>query len=529
MKYNIYIGFDSRNYGQKMAAKVCEESIYKTTNIKKEDLNINFLVLKDLIKKGQYYRDVDPLASTEFTISRFLVPYLNGFKGWALFCDSDFLYRCDIKNIFNYIKKNKDKAVCVVKHPRKLQKSGTKMNGIIQSAYPRKNWSSLMLFNCSHPSTKNLTLQNVNEKSPKYLHRFEWCKSSEIGNINVKYNFLADNYISLELNKKYKGKKHTVKKPCAIHYTDGGPWHIGTLDGDYGDLWLNYLTSKEKNKLDTEICNKMHKKKCSQKEILNVRKKTVKNSVRNVNTISKKKNGGGAGNQLIGFNNSLNKINTLNFYNDPYPHIVIENFLESDLFQDLRNNFPDNGFNSNNHIDSVHKDDNTRFVLKLNNLEDCQDFHQSYKIIYSLFSSREYLDKVSKLFQKKIPKSRTEMQIIKDKSNYKITPHCDTHLQRHKYLTSLFYLPDDNISEDLGTELYIPDKDGEIDGTGGHYDLQDPTGYPKKFKLIKKVKYRPNTLLIFMPEHQVSWHGVSQIKLKNGLRKTLQIFQKVKK
>ena len=48
MKYNIYIGFDSRNYGQKMAAKVCEESIYKTTKIKKEDLNINFLVLKDL-------------------------------------------------------------------------------------------------------------------------------------------------------------------------------------------------------------------------------------------------------------------------------------------------------------------------------------------------------------------------------------------------------------------------------------------------------------------------------------------------
>ena len=92
MKYNIFIGYDSRNYAQKLSARVCEKSIYKTTSLNKNDLNINFLVLKDLIKKGYYYREVDPLASTEFTISRFLVPFLNNFEGWALFCDCDLLY-----------------------------------------------------------------------------------------------------------------------------------------------------------------------------------------------------------------------------------------------------------------------------------------------------------------------------------------------------------------------------------------------------------------------------------------------------
>jgi hypothetical protein len=232
-------------------------------------------------------------------------------------------------------------------------------------------------------------------------------------------------------------------------------------------------------------------------------------------------------NYEIIFENCLNKIDNVHLYNDPFPHIIIENFIDNNLFQQLRTNFPDNNFIFEKHSDSLYKKTFTRSMIKINNKNNLDKLHTSYKKIYSFFSSKKYINQVSKIFQKKIPKSITEMQIIKDKNNYRITPHCDTYLERNKYLTSLLYLPDDNISTDLGTELYISDKNGKIDGTHGYYDRTDPQNYPKKFTLVKKIEYKPNTLLIFIPEYQVTWHGVSRINInKNNIRKTLQIFQK---
>ena len=77
--------------------------------------------------------------------------------------------------------------------------------------YPKKNWSSLMLFNCSHPSIKNLNINNINTKQPAWLHRMEWCKENEIGEIDKKYNYLVGYY-----------NDNNFK---ALHYTDGGPWY----------------------------------------------------------------------------------------------------------------------------------------------------------------------------------------------------------------------------------------------------------------------------------------------------------------
>lgn len=229
---NIFIGFDSSNYGQQLAHNVCKRSIQKIN----KTIKINTLVKRELeIKK--IYKRIDNTGATEFTYTRFLVPYLCGYKGWALFCDSDFLWLKDPTEIIeNY---DKNIAVYCVQHNYTQCNGKLKMDGQQQEWYPRKNWSSLMLFNCEHPSIIiNLTPENVNIKSPSWLHRMEWCKDNEIGNINKKYNYLVDYYNDMDIN-----------EIGALHFTDGGPWHPLYKNVSFGEYWLEYLTEEEKQKL----------------------------------------------------------------------------------------------------------------------------------------------------------------------------------------------------------------------------------------------------------------------------------------
>ena len=181
-----------------------------------------FSKLDELIDKGYYYREVDPLASTEFTYSRFLVPYLNDYKGVAIFCDSDFLWRCDIDEVLGFY--NEKYAVSCVQHDY-TPKSDTKMDGAVQTVYPRKNWSSLMMFNCEHEDIKKLSVENVNTKEAKYLHRMEWTVDDNIGSIPLTYNWLEGDY-------------EFIDSPKVVHFTNGGPWHE-TWSGDYGDKWVS--------------------------------------------------------------------------------------------------------------------------------------------------------------------------------------------------------------------------------------------------------------------------------------------------
>ena len=224
MKLKVFIGYDSRqDYSKGLDAgnnppyRVCEASIRQyNTNV--EIVPLKLSTLKEL---GLYYRDIDPLASTEFTYSRFLVPYLSDYKGISIFCDSDFLWNSNIEELLNFYKE--DYAVCCVKHDY-TPTEGLKMDGLVQAAYPRKNWSSLMMFNCAHKDCKNLSVENVNTLSAKYLHRMEWTDDSSIGEIPLTYNFLEGDYIS--------DKEHKV-----IHYTNGGPWHE-TWEGSYRENWI---------------------------------------------------------------------------------------------------------------------------------------------------------------------------------------------------------------------------------------------------------------------------------------------------
>lgn len=144
-------------------------------------------------------------GSTEFTYSRFLIPWVCNFKGWALYCDSDFIFLEDVRQLESLI--DNDCAVMVCKHPDYQPKTEFKMQGQKQTAYKRKNWSSLILWNCNHKSNQELTPDLVNYAQGLYLHQFKWLQDNEIGDIPLEWNTLVG-YASLENAK-------------ALHYTDG--------------------------------------------------------------------------------------------------------------------------------------------------------------------------------------------------------------------------------------------------------------------------------------------------------------------
>jgi len=179
---NIYIGWDSR---EDIAFQVCEHSIRRRS--KEYDGTVMPLKQHELRDQKLYWRDHDKLSSTEFTITRFLVPYLNDYEGWAAFCDCDMIWRIPPSELFSL--KDNDKAVMVVKHEYNPEE-GTKMDGQMQLPYPRKNWSSMILWNCGHPKNRSLDLETVNTASPRFLHRFEWLDDDDIGELPHAYNCL---------------------------------------------------------------------------------------------------------------------------------------------------------------------------------------------------------------------------------------------------------------------------------------------------------------------------------------------------
>ncbi len=217
MSINIFIGYDAK---EDIAYRVCKYSLLKRASTK---IKVTSLKLDELISKKLYTRTIDPLASTQFTYSRFLVPKLMNYSGWAVFCDCDFIFLKDINSLVDNLEK--DKAVYCVKHDY-TPKEKHKMDGQKQTIYPRKNWSSFIVFNCSHPSTQNLSVETVNSESGAYLHQFKWCKDEEIGSLDERWNWL-EGWTST----------HNNSKPYAVHYTRGGPWFTEWQDVEFADEW----------------------------------------------------------------------------------------------------------------------------------------------------------------------------------------------------------------------------------------------------------------------------------------------------
>ena len=218
MKLKIFVGWDPR---EDIAWKVCRHSILRRTNPNK--VSITPLIQSVLRAEGLYTRPVDSKAATEFSLTRFLTPYLAGESGYAIFVDCDFLFLSDITEVLKEI--DPSKAVSVVKHDYQPTET-MKMDGCVQHLYPRKNWSSFIVFNCAHPAVRLLTPAVVNSADPAYLHRFGWLADSQIGRIDKGWNYLEGWYPSHYENLK------------AVHYTLGGPWFEDKQECDFAEEWL---------------------------------------------------------------------------------------------------------------------------------------------------------------------------------------------------------------------------------------------------------------------------------------------------
>lgn len=223
----VFIGFDGR---QRDAYLVAAHTLRKRASI---PVAIEPLMLEPLRWKRLYNRpheirenrlwDVISAApmATEFALTRFLVPHLAGYRGWAVFCDNDFLFRADIAELEQFC--DPRYACVVVKHSHKPRET-VKMDGQVQLGYERKNWSSFILWNCAHDAHAG-QLERVNRWRGLWLHQFRWLRDEDIGELSAAWNWLEGS------------ENPTVRPPAAVHFTRGTPDLPGYEDVAYADEW----------------------------------------------------------------------------------------------------------------------------------------------------------------------------------------------------------------------------------------------------------------------------------------------------
>ena len=211
---NVYIGYDPR---ESVAFYTLAHSILRRSSI---PVSITPLMQSQL--KGLYRRSRGPTESTEFSLTRFLVPALSEFRGWSIFMDCDMLCRADIAELAREIERQPDKAVLVCQHDY-VPKTQRKFLGHVQTRYPRKNGSSLMLFN--NARCRSLSADFVNSASGLELHRFAWTGDATIGALPLEWNWLVGEY---DYN---AGAK-------LVHYTIGGPYFDAYRACHYAEEWF---------------------------------------------------------------------------------------------------------------------------------------------------------------------------------------------------------------------------------------------------------------------------------------------------
>jgi lipopolysaccharide biosynthesis glycosyltransferase len=207
----ITVGFDQR---EAVAFHTFAQSIIASTSV---PVSITPLVLGSLPGYKETHKD----GSNTFIYSRFLTPYLMGFDGWALFADGDMICRADLKKLWDL---RDDKfAVMVVKHDYQT-KAVQKYLGNKNENYPKKNWSSVILWNCSHEKNRVLSPDFVMSKDGKFLHRFSWLDESDVGEIPKEWNWLTTEYPD-----NYEAR--------LLHYTLGTPCFKDYQNADMADEW----------------------------------------------------------------------------------------------------------------------------------------------------------------------------------------------------------------------------------------------------------------------------------------------------
>lgn len=231
----IFIGFDPR---EAVAYQVAKLSIARRSSAPFPVMGVE---LSELRHDGLYWRSTSRVdgklwdnisgasMSTEFAISRFLVPHLAKYTGWAVFMDCDVLIRRDMTELFDLA--DDRYAVMCVKHTYEPPE-GVKMDGQAQQRYARKNWSSVMLFNCAHPSNRALNPDYVNAVPGRDLHRFAWLPDDQIGEIGTCWNWLV-------------GHSAPDVDPAIVHFTEGGPWFNGYENVPFAEEWRRELSKLE--------------------------------------------------------------------------------------------------------------------------------------------------------------------------------------------------------------------------------------------------------------------------------------------
>ena len=226
----VYIGYDEREW---RAAGACAKSLREVSN---NQIEPEFLCTPKLQACGLLTRPVDhrgdqdydlvsnELTSTRFNISRFLTPILCQ-QGHALFVDCDTIFLQDPRQML--LETHARHAVSVVQHTH-VSTVRYKMIDQKQSQHPRKNWSSVMLFNCDHGANRRLSLHDVNHRNKYDLHNFYWLADTEIGSLFPKWNWLVN----------VQPRPFDVNDVGIAHFTLGGPFTEGWPGAEYDDLWL---------------------------------------------------------------------------------------------------------------------------------------------------------------------------------------------------------------------------------------------------------------------------------------------------
>ena len=217
---NLVVGFDQR--------EAVAYHVFCQTIIDRATMPVQFLPLAQ--NTLNIYKEVHTDGSNRFIYSRFLTPYLMNFSGWAIFADGDMVCQSDISELWAL--RDESKAVQVVQHDYKT-KSVKKYLGNKNEDYPRKNWSSLILWNCGHPDNAILTPEFIQSQPGSYLHRFSWLGDNLIGELDTEWNWLAIEY---------------PENPGAkiVHYTLGTPCFKDYANESMSDIWRrNYLRVNE--------------------------------------------------------------------------------------------------------------------------------------------------------------------------------------------------------------------------------------------------------------------------------------------
>ena len=219
----VFIGYDNN---EKVAFSTLSHSLLKHATRPIAITPIRLENIKDI-----FVRERLKIQSTEFAFSRFLVPYLCNYSGHAIFMDCDMLARADISELWR--QRTTKYAVQCVQHDY-TPNSTVKFLNQPQTPYPKKNWSSMMLFN--NAKCTALTPDYVNSATGLELHQYKWLENEElIGKIDEEWNWLVGEY---EYNSNAK----------LVHYTEGGPYFKNYKNCDYAEEWFD--TFKETTRTD---------------------------------------------------------------------------------------------------------------------------------------------------------------------------------------------------------------------------------------------------------------------------------------